>query len=77
MASGFGAARQARGGGLLPVSAPNSGIRRALAVTPGLDERPQEVGILLEPGGSVPDPDDPEEVVADAAVLGLRTTINY
>jgi hypothetical protein len=29
------------------------------------------------PGGNVPDPDDQEEVVADAALLGLRTTINY
>ena len=29
------------------------------------------------PGGHVPDPDDPTKAVPNAAVLGLRTTINY
>jgi porin len=29
------------------------------------------------PGGRVPDPDDPAKAVPNAAVLGLRTTINY
>ena len=29
------------------------------------------------PGGRVPDPSDPAKAVPSAAVLGIRTTINY
>jgi porin len=45
-------------------------------VVPGLYLQP-DFQYFWHPGGHVPDPDDPNDAVEDAAVIGLRTTVNY
>ena len=45
-------------------------------IVPGLIVQP-DFQYFWNPGGHVRDPDDPTKAVPNAAVLGLRTTINY
>ena len=45
-------------------------------VVPGFALQP-DFQYFWNPGGNVPDPDDPAKAVPNAAVFGLRTTINY
>ncbi len=45
-------------------------------IVPGLIVQP-DFQYFWNPGGHVPDPNDPAKAVPNAAVLGLRTTINY
>ncbi len=45
-------------------------------IVPGFTLQP-DFQYFWNPGGHVPDPADPAKAVPDAAVLGLRTTINY
>lgn len=45
-------------------------------VVPGLYLQP-DFQYFWHPGGHVPDPDDANDAVEDAAVIGLRTTVNY
>ena len=45
-------------------------------IVPGFIIQP-DVQYFWNPGGHVRDPNDPSKAVPDAAVLGLRTTINY
>jgi len=45
-------------------------------IVPGWTVQP-DFQYFWNPGGRVPDPDDPAQAVPNAAVLGLRTTIKY
>ena len=45
-------------------------------IVPGLTLQP-DFQYFWNPGGHVSDPDEPGTAIPDAAVLGLRTTINY
>jgi porin len=45
-------------------------------IAPGLTIQP-DFQYLWNPGGRVGDPNDPDEAVRDAAVFGVRSTINY
>jgi porin len=45
-------------------------------IVPGFNIQP-DFQYFWNPGGHVPDPDDPTKAVPNAAVFGLRSTINY
>jgi porin len=45
-------------------------------IVPGFTVQP-DFQYFWNPGGNVPDPDDPTKAVEDAAVIGVRSTINY
>ena len=36
-----------------------------------------DVQFIFQPGGNVPDPNDPTKPVPDAVVLGVRTAISF
>lgn len=45
-------------------------------IVPGFTVQP-DFQYFWNPGGHVADPIDPAKAVPDAAMLGLRTTVNY